>query len=57
MYAIWLGDKAGLSAIDIGTVFAVNGVFAVLIKPVYGYIMDKTGMKSTCSILSVLYPP
>jgi OHS family lactose permease-like MFS transporter len=25
--------------------FAVNGVFAVVIKPVYGYIMDKIGMK------------
>lgn len=61
MYAIWLGDKAGLSAIDIGTVFAVNGVFAVLIKPVYGYIMDKTGMKKhllyfVCLISALMAP-
>ncbi|MDK1225992.1 oligosaccharide MFS transporter [Cronobacter turicensis] len=61
MYAIWLGDKAGLSAIDIGTVFAVNGVFAVLVKPVYGFIMDKTGMKKhllyfVCLISALMAP-
>ena len=34
-----------MDGVEIGTVFAVNGVFAVVIKPVYGYIMDKMGMK------------
>lgn len=52
LYAIWLGDKAGLDGIEIGTVFAVNGVFAVIFKPIYGYIMDKMGMKNICFTLS-----
>ncbi|MFP2241006.1 oligosaccharide MFS transporter [Pseudescherichia vulneris] len=61
MYAIWLGDKAGLTAVDIGTVFAVNGVFAVIIKPVYGYIMDKIGMKKhllyfVCVVSALMAP-
>lgn len=28
----------------IGTVFAVNGIFSVILKPIYGYILDKIGM-------------
>ncbi|TRN26869.1 oligosaccharide MFS transporter [Vibrio furnissii] len=42
---IWLGQKAHLSGSVIGTVFAINGVFSVILKPVYGYILDKIGMK------------
>lgn len=61
LYAIWLGDKAGLNAVEIGTVFAVNGVFAVVIKPVYGYIMDKIGMKKhllyfVCIVSALMAP-
>ncbi|QIR27261.1 oligosaccharide MFS transporter [Kluyvera genomosp. 3] len=44
LYALWLSQKVGLDSVTIGTVFAVNGVFAVVLKPVYGYIMDKIGM-------------
>lgn len=44
LLAIWLGEKSGLSGSVIGTVFAVNGIFSVILKPVYGYIMDKIGM-------------
>ena len=44
LYALWLSQKVGLDSVTIGTVFAVNGVFAVVLKPVYGYIMDKLGM-------------
>ena len=61
LYAIWLGDKAGLNGVEIGTVFAVNGIFAVIIKPVYGYIMDKIGMKKhllycVCIISALMAP-
>lgn len=61
LYAIWLGDKAGLNGVEIGTVFAVNGVFAVVIKPVYGYIMDKIGMKKhllyfVCLVSALMAP-
>jgi len=44
LLALWLGEKSGLSGSVIGTVFAVNGIFAVMMKPIYGYIMDKIGM-------------
>ena len=44
LLAIWLGQKANLSGTVIGTVFAVNGIFSVVLKPIYGYILDKIGM-------------
>lgn len=44
LLAIWLGQKANLSGTVIGTVFAVNGIFSVILKPIYGYILDKLGM-------------
>ncbi|WNN49754.1 oligosaccharide MFS transporter [Siccibacter colletis] len=44
LLAIWLGQKTNLSGSVIGTVFAVNGIFSVILKPVYGYILDKIGM-------------
>lgn len=44
LYALWLSQKVGLDSVTIGTVFAINGVFAVVLKPAYGYIMDKIGM-------------
>lgn len=44
LLAIWLGQKAQLSGTAIGTVFAVNGIFSVILKPIYGYILDKIGM-------------
>ena len=54
LYALWLGQKAGLDSISIGTVFAINGVFAVIMKPVYGYIMDKIGMSKSLLYFVVL---
>ncbi|WP_310608137.1 oligosaccharide MFS transporter [Buttiauxella brennerae] len=45
LYAIWLGQHATLTSAQIGAVFAVNGAFAVVLKPIYGYITDKLGMK------------
>lgn len=44
LLAIWLGQKTHLSGAVIGTVFAVNGIFSVILKPIYGYILDKMGM-------------
>lgn len=44
LYAIWLGQTMGLDSMTIGGIFAANGVCAVLLKPVYGYIMDRIGM-------------
>lgn len=45
LYALWLGQHAILTSAQIGAVFAVNGAFSVVLKPVYGYITDKLGMK------------
>lgn len=45
LYSIWLGQHADLTSAEIGAVFAVNGAFAVVMKPVYGFITDKLGMK------------
>lgn len=45
LYSIWLGQHADLTSAEIGAVFSVNGAFAVVMKPVYGFITDKLGMK------------
>lgn len=61
LYAIWLGQHAELSSAEIGAVFAVNGAFAVVLKPFYGYITDKLGMKKHLlyfvAIMSALLMP
>lgn len=61
LYALWLSQKVGLDSITIGTVFAINGVFAVILKPVYGYIMDKIGMSKgllyfVCIVSALMAP-
>lgn len=43
--AIWLADNIGLSSVNIGYVLSVNALFALVIKPIFGYIMDKLGLK------------
>lgn len=61
LYALWLSQKVGLDSITIGSVFAINGVFAVIMKPVYGYIMDKIGMSKwllyfVCAVSALMAP-
>lgn len=59
--AIWLGDSIGLSSVKIGYVLSVNALFALIIKPVFGYIMDKLGLKKNLlicvAILSIFAAP
>lgn len=61
LYALWLGQSIKLDSVAIGTIFATNGVFAVMMKPIYGYIMDKIGMKKWLlyfiAIVSALMAP
>lgn len=38
LLAIWLGQKANLSGSVIGTVFAVNGIFSVILMPILSRI-------------------
>lgn len=61
LYALWLSQKVGLDSVTIGSVFAINGVFAVILKPVYGYIMDKIGMSKwllyfVCAVSALMAP-
>lgn len=61
LYALWLSQKVGLDSTTIGGVFAINGVFAVILKPVYGYIMDKIGMSKwllyfVCAVSALMAP-
>ncbi|WP_435926891.1 oligosaccharide MFS transporter [Dryocola sp. BD613] len=61
LYALWLSQKVGLDSVTIGSVFAINGVFAVILKPVYGYIMDKIGMSKwllyfVCVVSALMAP-
>lgn len=61
LYALWLSQKVGLGSMTIGSVFAINGVFAVILKPVYGYIMDKIGMSKwllyfVCAVSALMAP-
>lgn len=42
--AIWLADNVGLNSEKIGFVLSINALFALAIKPVCGYVMDKLGL-------------
>ncbi len=44
-YTFWLSEKIGLDGVAIGIVYGVNGCCAVLIKPVYGLLIDRLGLK------------
>lgn len=55
LYALWLSQKVGLDSVTIGSVFAINGVFAVILKPIYGYIMDKIGMSKKTTLFCNRY--
>lgn len=44
-YSFWLSEKIGLGGVAIGIVFAINGFCAVLIKPVYGFLIDRLGLR------------
>lgn len=44
---IWFGQTLGLSGAQIGTVYAVNAVFTMLLQPCYGYISDRIGLKKS----------
>lgn len=59
--AIWLGDSIGFNGTQIGWALSVNALFALVIKPVLGYVMDKLGLKKNLlvgvAILSVFAAP
>ncbi|MFS2221103.1 oligosaccharide MFS transporter [Pantoea sp. B65] len=48
--AIWLGDSIGFTSTQIGYTLSVNALFALMIKPVFGFIMDKLGINKSLLI-------
>lgn len=42
--AIWLGDVVGFSSTQIGYTLSVNALFALAIKPIFGFVMDRLGL-------------
>jgi OHS family lactose permease-like MFS transporter len=44
-FAIWLGQKINLTGSQIGVIFSVNAIFAMIFQPIYGYISDRIGLK------------
>ncbi|AUP77014.1 hypothetical protein CWS02_23120 [Enterobacter sp. EA-1] len=47
--AIWLGDSIGFTSTQIGYTLSINALFALAIKPIFGFIMDKLGLKKTAA--------
>nr|WP_139810643.1 oligosaccharide MFS transporter [Pantoea rwandensis] len=54
LLSIWLAQEAGLDSTMIGLVYTANGLFTVLLKPVYGFILDRLGMRKNLLYFIVL---
>lgn len=54
LLSIWLAQEAGLDSTMIGLVYTANGIFTVLLKPVYGFILDRLGMRKNLLYFIVL---
>lgn len=52
--AIWLGDSIGFTSTQIGYTLSINALFALVIKPIFGFIMDKLGLKKPLLIAVVI---
>ncbi|WP_057876784.1 oligosaccharide MFS transporter [Liquorilactobacillus aquaticus] len=50
LYSIWLSKSLGLSATDSGIVFGLNAAVTLAAQPLYGYILDKLGLKKNVLI-------
>lgn len=45
LFPIWLSQSLGLSGEQIGVIFSVGAICALLIMPFYGYLQDKLGLR------------
>ncbi len=52
--AIWLGDSIGFTSTQIGYTLSVNALFALMIKPIFGFVMDKLGLNKSLLIAVAL---
>ena len=61
LISIWLGQTIHLSGAEIGTLYSVNGIFTLMLQPLYGYLLDKFGDRKNIliylSILLILTAP
>lgn len=54
LLSVWLAQEAGLDSTMIGLVYTANGIFTVLLKPVYGFILDRLGMRKNLLYFIIL---
>jgi len=45
LFPIWLGQSLHLDGTNMGIIFSVNAMAALLIQPLYGFVSDKIGLK------------
>lgn len=45
LFAIWLGQEINLTGSATGIIFSVNAIFTLCMRPLYGFISDKLGLK------------
>lgn len=61
LISIWLGQTIHLSGAEIGTLYSVNGIFTLMLQPLYGFLLDKFGDRKNIliylSILLILTAP
>ncbi|MNB98335.1 Lactose permease [compost metagenome] len=61
LFAIWLGEVIGLDSVHIALILSVNAIFALSFKILYGYVMDKVGLRKhvlwIITVMTVLVGP
>lgn len=45
LISIWMGQVLHLSGVQIGLLYSINGIFTLLLQPLYGYFSDRLGMR------------
>ncbi|KRL36805.1 oligosaccharide MFS transporter [Liquorilactobacillus uvarum] len=50
LYSIWLSKSIGLNGTDSGIVFGLNAAVTLVAQPLYGYVLDKLGLKKNVLI-------
>lgn len=55
LISIWFGQKLHLTGAEIGFIFSINSIFTLILQPVYGYLLDKLGVrKNVLVFLSII---
>lgn len=54
LLALWLDKVAKLDGGSIGLVFGINAACAIIIQPIYGWVMDRIGLKKSLLYVVIL---